>query len=213
MSSPARRLPREDEIDWSRPVRMTFEQFLDFEERSEEKHEYVDGRVIPLSRLIADSGGSLEHSTVIANLVGEVRNKLIGTPCRVLESNMAVKRRGHRKYRYPDLSVVCGTPELDPNVSGRRALNNPAVLFEVLSSTTAETDRTEKQEEYAAFESFRAYVQVESTRPWVHVFSRTDDGGWGLDRVKDPDGTVRLPGLDVELSMREIYRDVEFPDG
>ena len=47
MSAPA--LPDENEIDWSKPVRMTWEQFLESEERSEDKHESIDGLVAPLS--------------------------------------------------------------------------------------------------------------------------------------------------------------------
>ncbi len=207
---PATTLPNERDIDWSRPVHMTFEQFLDFEEQSEEKHEYVDGLVIPLTRLIADSGGSMEHSTVKVNLVAEGRAKTTGTPCRVFDSDLAVKRRNLRKYRYPDMTIVCGEPQLDPNVSRRRAINNPSILFEVLSSTTADTDRTEKLVEYAAFNSFLAYVQIETLRPFAHILRPGDDGGWRLETADGLDDVLRLRDIDVELSMAELYRDVDF---
>jgi Uma2 family endonuclease len=207
MSSPAAEHPAK--IDWSKPVRMTFEQFIEFIETADEKYEYADGLVIPLTRLIADSGGTMEHSSIKVNLVSELRSKVRGTGCRALDSDMAVKRRDKRQYFYPDASVVCGEPELDPNVSHRRAINNPTAIFEVLSSTTAESDRTRKFKAYQNFESVKTYVLIESLHIGVQVLDRSEDGGWRIDYVTDPDGVVRLPGVGIDLSLKDLYEGVD----
>jgi Uma2 family endonuclease len=210
--SAAQPLPTEYEIDWSQPVRMPFEQFLGFIENAQEKYEYEDGQVIPLTRLIADSGGTMEHSTIKVNLVSELRAKVTGSGCRALDADMAVKRRGKRQYYFPDASVVCDTPELDPAAADRCALNNPIAVFEVVSKTTAERDRSRKLESYQAFDSIKTYVIIESLRVGVQILDRSRDGEWRIDYVTEPDGVIRIPSTGIELSLAELYRDVELWD-
>ena len=95
MPPPSRPVPREDEIDWSRPVRMTVEEYLDFEEHAELKHEYADGLVIPLGRANAGETdlypyneppkrppGSAARDALVASVRGAVRAALDGTAFR-----------------------------------------------------------------------------------------------------------------------------------
>ena len=187
MSSPAR---TERDIDWSKPVRMTEAEYLDFEERAEEKHEFYDGVVRPLGRLIAMSGGSGEHSLIISNANGEIRSALKGRDCRVFDSNMRVKARGAKRYSYPDASVVCGEIEYDPDTSKRRAINNPTLIVEVLSETTQQFDRTAKLARYRDLPSFREYVLIDSGLVAVQVIFIDEDGTARFDLV---DATRRAP--------------------
>ena len=61
------------------------QEYLEFERASTERHEYADGEIFAMS------GGTFEHSAVIANILGEARNVLADRRCRVLDSNMRVK--------------------------------------------------------------------------------------------------------------------------
>jgi len=81
------------------------QEYLDFERASSERHEYADGEIFAMS------GGTFEHSLLIANFVGEARSALPDRRCRVLDSNMRVKVPATRRYVYPDASIVCGPPE------------------------------------------------------------------------------------------------------
>ncbi len=81
------------------------------QEREEEiRHEYLDGQVYAMA------GETLEHSTISANIAGELHGQLKGKPCRVLSPNMKVLSGkyspGQTKgmFSYPDVSVVCGEP-------------------------------------------------------------------------------------------------------
>ena len=205
-------LPRETEIDWSRPVRMTVEQYEALEERSEEKHEYYDGIVRPLSRLIAMAGGTEQHSLTIGNSIRELGNALKGHGCRVYDSNLQVKVRGTEKRSYPDVSVVCGEPEFDPDVSKRRAINNPLIVIEVLSESTEVFDRSDKLRYYRLLESFREYVLIDPRRVDVLTLFLTDEGTWVTTFYQSINDKLVLQSTGVSIPLTEIYRDVELED-
>src|SRR5687768_16551150 len=88
--------------------RCTPEEYLRREREAVEKHEYYHGEVIAMS------GGSPVHSLVIANVNGELRARLKGTPCRVYESNLRIRVPRTTLYTYPDSTVVCGPLQFDP---------------------------------------------------------------------------------------------------
>ena len=100
--------------------RCTPEEYLRGERDSVEKHEYYHGEVF------AVAGGTFEHSRTTANVIGELGNRLTGTPCGVQDSNLRVRVPRTTLYTYPDASVVCGPPQFDPlgrggTVGGRAA--------------------------------------------------------------------------------------------
>src|SRR5450755_1942635 len=112
------------------PRRYTVEEYLRLEHESPEKHEYRDGEIIAMA------GGTYEHSLIIANIIGELRGRLKGTPCRVNESNLRVRVARTVRYSYPDLAVVCGEPQFDPKDVNRTTVTNPRLVVEVISEST-----------------------------------------------------------------------------
>lgn len=77
------------------------------------------------------------------------------------------------RYAYPDVSVICGKPE----VLDRRKdiLLNPTVIIEVLSPSTADFDRSFKFVAYTAIPSLRQYVLITTDRVSIEVFTRQPD--------------------------------------
>jgi hypothetical protein len=55
---------------------MTEEEYLAFERASDEKHEFLDGRVYAMA------GASLVHGRIIQNTPGRLFNQLLGGPKR-----------------------------------------------------------------------------------------------------------------------------------
>jgi Uma2 family endonuclease len=78
-----------------------------------------------------------------ANILGELFQRLRGKICRPLGSNLAVRLAGAKAYVFPDVTVVCGTPEyvIKGDIG---CLLNPSVVVEVLSKSTAARDETGK---------------------------------------------------------------------
>ena len=86
-------------------LRLTPEEYLRIERGAEWKSEYVDGE------MFAMSGASFEHTVIVANLVGELRNALREGPCVVASADLRVATDPRRHYTYPDVVVVCDPPQ------------------------------------------------------------------------------------------------------
>ena len=63
-------------------AKTTAADYLDFERRSSERHQFVDGEVFAMA------GESLEHSMISANIIISLGLQLRGKPSRVLSPNM-----------------------------------------------------------------------------------------------------------------------------
>jgi Uma2 family endonuclease len=112
---------------------------------------------------------------------------------RVLATNLAT---------YPDLSVVCGRIERDPEDAN--VVINPIVLIEVLSDSTEAYDRGEKFAHYRRIPSLREYVLVSQHQPRIEVFRRNDDGSWTLYEAATSE-RAKLASIGCELSVDEVY--------
>jgi Uma2 family endonuclease len=193
------------ETDPLKPVRFTIADYLRLEATANQRHEYRNGQIVAMA------GGSPEHSLIIANIIGELRNGLKGKPCRVYESNLRVRIPRTPLYTYPDASVICGDTEFDPQDTDRRTATNPRLIVEVLSPTTEADDRGDKFRRYLTLESMQEYVLVSQSVPWINTFSRQDDDTWRFATFSGPDGRLRLSSVDVEIPLSEIYSGLQFP--
>jgi Uma2 family endonuclease len=176
----------------------TFAEYIAIDEASETKHEYVNGEVFAMS------GGTLTHSQLAANTIRALGDKLLERPCAVFTSDARVRVLATGLATYPDVTVVCGAIELDPE--NKNTLTNPVLLVEVLSDSTEGYDREEKFAHYRLIPSLREYLLVSQHERRITHLSRNDDGSWTL---RDATGTdvVRLPSIGCELSLAEVYRD------
>ena len=82
---------------------------------------------------------------------------------------------------------------------------------EVISDSTAGTDRIIKVREYAAVASVLRYVLIESTLAGVTVLSRKKpDEIWGTSTLTIED-SLQLPEVSMDIPVAELYRDLTFP--
>ena len=176
---------------------MTLEGFLEWEERQELRYEF-DG-VGPVAR----SGGTAAHDTISINIVVAVGQRLRGPVCRVRGSNLKVKVMG--RIRYPDAFVTC-TP-VDPKATVTDA---PVVIFEVLSDSTARTDRELKKREYRSADSVTHYIMLEQDAVAATVLER--DGARWIDTIAGPGDTIELASLGISIPMDELYDGLVFED-
>jgi len=177
----------------------TFEQYLDLEADSLVRHEFSHGLVVAMA------GGSPEHNAICANLTALLARALEGKPCRVHSSDQRVRVQATGKATYPDLSVFCGTVELDPEDPRRHTATNPTVLVEVLSPSTADYDRGEKRESYLLIPSLRALLLFDHAARRVEVWSRADANSPWAQTTHD--SVAAIPALDIELALETVYRD------
>lgn len=187
-----------------------FDEYLAQERSCEIRHEYLDGQVYAMA------GETLEHSTICANIAGELHGQLKGRPCRVLSPNMKVLSGkyspGQTKglFSYPDVSVVCGEPRFQDEK--RDVLLNPTLIIEVLSPGTELFDRDEKFRRYRThLESLQDYVLVSSISPMIELYQRQPHGFWLYSTVGGVDATMVLPSIACELPLAGVYDRIEFP--
>ena len=73
---------------------------------------------------------------------------------------------------------------------------------------TSRTDRIEKLREYQATESIQRYVILEQDSVAATVFAR-HGADWDA-RALTADDVLRMPEIDVELRLADIYADLQF---
>jgi Uma2 family endonuclease len=176
------------------------EEYLDLETRARYKSQYYRGEIF------ARAGASLRHNQIATNVLGELRDRLRGTPCQPLPSDLLIQCPTGL-YTYADAIVVCGPPRTT-RTRGVDVLLNPQVIFEVLSRSTESFDHTDKFTQYQSIESLKEYVLISQERARVEHFTRGDDGAWRLTIVAGEDATLQFASLSVALPLSAIYERV-----
>lgn len=183
----------------ARPQPISFREYVEREQASERKHEFLGGIVWAMA------GGTPEHAQLAANVLGELRARIIGGPCRVFTSDLRVRVRETGLATYPDATVVCGPLERDPE--DPNTVTNPTVLVEVLSDSTEAYDRGEKFGHYRRIHGLRAYVLVSQHERRIEVYRPNADGSWTLEEAM-PGQDLRVADL-CAIPVDAVYRDVE----
>jgi len=109
-------------------------------------------------------------------------------------------------YVYPDVSVVCGEPQLEDD----DVLLNPTVIVEVMSEATERYDRGAKFELYRRIPTLQEYLLVSQTKPAIEQFIRQAAGGWLLQETTGLLAVLHLPALKVQIPLADIYSRVTF---
>ena len=103
---------------------------------------------------VAITGGTDAHAAVQGNVVTALTTRLRGKPCYARGPDMKVGIGS--RYSYLDASVSCTPVSRSSTVAA-----DPIVIFEVLSESTAKTDRMAKLTEYRSLPSVQRYVMLE----------------------------------------------------
>lgn len=130
--------------------RMSYAEYVAAEEGAETKHEYRNGEIVAMSR------GSLEHSLLAGHTSFLLQTARAHRPCLVFNADARTRIPATGLGTYPDLAVICGRIETDPE--DPNTLNNPCLLVEVLSPSTEAWDRGEKFKHYRSLPSLSEYL-------------------------------------------------------
>jgi Uma2 family endonuclease len=186
--------------------KITYAQYLMMEEGAELRHEWLDGAVFAMA------SGTLDHATLISNVLLALGLALRGGPCRVFTGDARVRVRATGLATYPDASVICGPRETHPE--DPQALTNPRLLVEVLSPSTEVYDRTEKLDHYRQIEALEDVLLVDHRCVRAERWTRAGRG-WTVV-VHGPGERLSLGGRSpdhgpVELDVDAIYAGVDLP--
>ena len=182
--------------------RYTFRDYLELEESSPTKHEFLDGEIVAMA------GGTPEHAALAMAAGRQLGNQLEGGKYRVFSSDLRVRVLTTGLSTYPDVTIVCGKIERDPE--GSTVATNPALVLEVTSDGTEDYDRGVKLEHYKTIPSLHTAVFVSHREQRVDVWSRKE-GGWSLT-LAGPGDRARIPALGVELDVDALYTAAAEPE-
>lgn len=180
------------------PNYFTRDEYLNWEEQQEEKHEYVDGQIFAMA------GASENHVDITTNLTVIFANKLRGGNCKVFPTDIRLQIESENIYYYPDLLVTCD----EGDRLNKKFKSYPCLIVEVLSESTEAKDRGRKFAHYQTIKSLKEYVLVSQWEKRVEVFRRTDNRFWLLQTFTN-DEIFELQSIDLKISVSMIYEGVD----
>ena len=159
------------------------------------------------SRWRAAASVTTESVLILLVILGTSLKALLAAPS-VLDLKLRIKPTGFRTY--PDVSVYCGKPELDPDDPARQTYVNPTMLAEVLSPSTEQYDRADKVGPLPAHrvaEDHFARVPGRGPRRDACASAR-----WKLEPagLRGHGPVLSLEAIGVELPLMAIYQGVDF---
>ncbi len=171
--------------------------YLGADRSTDERTEFYDGKAQ------AVISGSHLHTLLATNVSGELRHRLKGSDCYVLNCDMRLFVKGSGLYAYPDVQVVSGNPEFADEHDD--TLLNPRVVVEVLSDNSAAWDQGGKFWHYRHLDSLAEYILV-SHRTWlVDHYIKQSNGTWMLKTIEGKEGNLQLVSAKCQLPLSEIY--------
>ncbi len=174
---------------------VSVEEYMEFENASEERHEFHNGDIITMP------GASPFHENLIVRLFLALGKYLAEPDYTMYSSGLKVAVPTYKRVLYPDISIVRGEPNFI-NDKGYQ-LTNPTVIIEILSPSTAAYDLSDKFEYYRSLPSLKEIAFFEQKSPSVRLFRLNAHGRWEIIEIEN--GIVEFASVQVTISLAEIY--------
>lgn len=171
----------------------TYEDLLEIEEQTGVRHELYDDTL----RMMA--GGTGKHSRISLELASILKDKLKDKGCVVYNTDMRLKisKKEKDNYYYPDVSVKCSNINDDKDY-----IENPSLLVEVLSPSTAGVDRFVKLNDYLTINNLKGYLIVRQDVKEIEVFYKNNED-IKVDLFKAND-IVKIEDW-LEFAVNDVY--------
>lgn len=177
---------------------MTVEQYLESEEVSPARREFVDGQVFAMS------GSTRRHNIIVGNLYAALRAHLKGSNCRAYIEAVKVRVESANCFYYPDVMVAC-----DPFDEKSVSSSSPVLIIQVLSPSTAVIDRREKRVNYMKIPTLTELVFVHQRQKKVELQRRNAGDNWDVFILGANDEIIlqSLANGVMKLTMEEVYEE------
>jgi len=192
---------REPIVAYGKKV-FSIEEYLEYENASQEKHEYYNGEIFAMA------GASDDHAAIETNLIISLGNALKKSHCKPRVSSKRIHIPSNTLFTYPDITIGC--KDAWPESETRAVL--PKVIIEVLSKSTRKYDRGQKFELYKDIPSLQEYILVDSQKLAIDIYRKTIRNTWELQQYRKMDRSIEIKSLNIKISIKMIYEDVQFID-
>lgn len=176
----------------------SLEEYFAIEARSPILHEYVAGEIYDM----ADP--SQDHDLIAMNLAAPLHVHVQDRPCRIYQGRRGLQFKiGEDNFVYrPDVWMACGEAR---NERGGY-VNEPSLVIEVLSPSTARFDKREKVFSYREVPSIQEYVVVAQKPAHVMVYRRSEQ--WRPQTLESLEDVLELQSVGLTLPLARIYKGV-----
>ncbi|MBS1587101.1 MAG: Uma2 family endonuclease [Bacteroidetes bacterium] len=181
--------------------KLTIEEYLQFENAADAKHEYYEGEIFAMS------GAKLAHNIITRNLFGALLAQLKGKACQPFGSDLRIHIPQNTLFTYPDISIFCG--EVETLNNDEYDALNPTIIIEVLSPSTKCYDRGDKFKLYRDISTLKEYILVDSQTGSTEAFKINGQGHWELREYKDLGDTLSLGAVQINIDLADIYQSVK----
>ncbi|MGD1698728.1 Uma2 family endonuclease [Dapis sp. BLCC M229] len=179
--------------------KMTPEEYLEWEAKQEFRHEYVDGKILPMTR------ESLPYNNIVLNLCRTLYPSVNQKNSRINLLEVKVKDAKNSRYFYPDIVISCNADDL----KSRNFIKHPTVIIEILSPSTEKYDRGNKFKYYRQFPSLQEYVLVDSESISVEIYQRGEGKIWHYSAYTEGE-SITLSSIEFTSAIEVLYEGVNF---
>ena len=182
----------------------SFDDLLEIEALTGFKYELLDVQIVAMT------GGTKAHNLIALGLFTELDAQK-ASHCRLYVADVKLRIDNEHlesekdSSTYPDVMLACG----DDN--SELYEENPLLIAEVLSDSSARNDKTRKKEKYLSLPSLHAYLVLSQTDAMLTVYQRRNDT-W-TEKVflgKDTDIEFELQlgngHKSVKLNLGRVYK-------
>jgi Uma2 family endonuclease len=175
---------------------MAAQDYLVWESQQNLRYELIAGQVVAMT------GGTIPHNDLAVNLLMLLQPQARAKGCRANIADVKVMVATTGNYFYPDLVVSCDPGDRD----AVQFLQNPVLIVEVLSPSTAAKDRDIKLKNYRLLPSLQEYVLISATEVWVECYRRCRD--FWIYQTYGPGTTVKFESVGLEWAIEAVYDGV-----
>jgi Uma2 family endonuclease len=177
--------------------KLSFEDFLDWENTQTTRHEFYRGEVFAMV------GARRTHGMVAGNVFAGLKDQIKGSPCLAFIESMKVQPNFDSIF-YPDVFVTCDAADLKTDMVFR----SPTVIVEVLSESTQAYDRGLKFTAYRQIAALKEYLLIDPETREVQLYRRNVGGSNdGLFTLHDLTGKpqIELTSIAATLEAAVVF--------
>ncbi|MEN6313413.1 MAG: type II toxin-antitoxin system prevent-host-death family antitoxin [Clostridiaceae bacterium] len=186
-----------------KPRKVSYEEFLEISENSEERYEYIDGEIYLLASPKA------VHQQILGELYGILYNWFRGKSCRPLFApfDITLKRNEENiNIVQPDLMVIC---DLEEKLNEKNYyMGVPSLMVEILSESSRGKDQVKKLDLYMST-GVKEYWIINPFSREVTVFLFEKSDPVGSKTYKDGDNIASFIFDGLKVSMDSLFGSIK----
>ncbi len=174
--------------------RYSVEEWLALERRSDIRHEYVYGKLIPMA------GEAKRANKIAKNLVKLMDDPLYERGFDTFTHDVKAEVVPDGIYRYPDFVVAPLVDDEDDYI-----VKHAVLMAEVASEESNNRDRVKKRKEYHNIPTLWYYLIISQDEMLIEFHTRDQSQHWQTQYFTEPTDVIELERFGIKLTLSDIY--------